>query len=92
MAVRISLGRTFGPRVGGSGGRTASVRATNEKIQPKSDPHGAQLDKDTLKTGNNGSSYEEAHTNLPMKCDRGLNGTTPPLCTVHRRDTDKPYS
>ena len=55
-----------------------SRRATNEKIQLKRNPHGAQSDKDTLRTGKKGSSYEEARTNGPMKCDRGLNGTTPP--------------
>ena len=86
MAVRISLGRPFGPRAGGRGGRTASGRATNEKLQRISDPHGAQADKDTPKTGNKGPSNEEARTNGPIKCDRGLTGTvpppspTPPLC------------
>ena len=63
---------------GGGGGWTASGRATKEKIQRKSDPHGAQSDKNTLKPGNKGSSYEEARTNGPIKRDHGLNGTTPP--------------
>ena len=93
MAVRISLGRTCGPRVGGGGGGgwAASGRATNEKIQRKSDPHGAESDKDTLKRGNKGSSYEEARTNGPIKRDRRLNGTPPPLRTLRKRDTGKPY-
>ena len=82
MAVHISLGRTCGPRVGGGGGGgggwAASERATNEKIQRKSDPHGAQSDKNTLKPGNKGSSYEEACTNGPIKCERLINGTPPP--------------
>ena len=98
MAVRISLGRPFGPRAGGRGGRTASGRATNEKLQRISDPHGAQADKDTPKTGNKGPNNEEARTNGPIKCDRGLTGTVPPPsppptpnCTVRRRDMDKPY-
>ena len=63
---------------GGGGGWTASGRATKEKIQRKSDPHGAESNKDTLKPGNKGSSYEEARTNGPIKRDHGLNGTTPP--------------
>ena len=76
---------------GGGGGWAASERATNEKIQRKSDPHGAQSDKDTLKPGNKGSSYEEARTNGPIKHDRGLIGTTPPpLRTLRRRDMGKP--
>ena len=78
MAVRISLGRPFGPRAGGRGGRTASGRATNEKLQRISDPHGAQADKDTPKTGDKGPGNEEARTNGPIKCDRGLTGTVPP--------------
>ena len=75
---------------GEGGGWAASGRATNEKIQRKIDPHGAQSDKDTLKPGNKGSSYEEARTNGPIKRDRRLNGT-PPLRTLRRRDTGKPY-
>ena len=90
MAVRIRQGRTFGPGPGEGGGWIAFRRATNEKIQPKRDPHGAQSDKDTLRTGTKGSSYEEARTNGPIKCDLGLNGTTPPP-TLSRRDGDKPY-
>ena len=77
MAVHIRQGRTFGPGPGGGGAWIASRRATNEKIQPKRDPHGAQSDKDTLRTGTKGSKYEEARTNGPIKCDLGLNGTTP---------------
>ena len=77
MAVRIRQGRMFGPAPGEGGGWIVSRRATNEKIQPKRDPHGAQSDKDTLQTGTKGSSYEEAGTNGPRKCV-GLNGTTPP--------------
>ena len=61
----------------GGGGWAAFRRATNEKIQRKNDPHGAQSDKDTLKPGNKGSSYEEARTNGPIKRDRRLNGTPP---------------
>ena len=78
MAVRIRQGRTFGQAPGEGGGWIASRRATNEYIQPKHDPHGAQSDKDTLRTGTKGSSYEEAGTNGPIKCDLGLNGTIPP--------------
>ena len=78
MDVRIRQGRTFGPAPGEGGGWIASRRATNERIQPKRDPHGAQSDKDTLRTGTKGSSYEEARTNGPIKCDLGLNATTPP--------------
>ena len=78
MAVPIGQGRTFGPGLGGGEGWIASRRAGNEKIQPKRDPHGAKSDKDTLRTERKGSSYEEARTNGPIKCDLGLNGTTPP--------------
>ena len=92
--VQVYLGGRVVRGWGGGGAWTASGRATKEKIQRKSDPHGAQSDKDTLKPGNKGSSYEEARTNGPIKSDHGLNGTTPPpppLRTLHRRDTGKPY-
>ena len=78
MAVRISHVRTPGPGAGGKeggggGGWTASERASNEQIRPLSAAHGPQSDKDTLQTGNLDPSNEEAHTNGPTKCDRGLN-------------------
>ena len=77
---------------------SASERASNEQIRPLSAAHGAQSDKDTLQTGNQGPSKQEAHTNGPTKCDRGLNCAhapppppTPPHCLLRRRDMDKPY-
>ena len=76
---------------------SASERASNEQIRPLSTTHGAQSDKDTLQTGNQGPSKQEAHTNGPTKCDRGLNCAhapphpTPPRRLLRRRDMDKPY-
>ena len=65
---------------------SASERASNEQIRPLSAEHGAQSDKDTLQTWNQGPGKQEARTNGPTKCDRGLNcarapcNPTPPHC------------
>ena len=58
---------------GEGGGWTESERASNEQIRPLRAEHGAQSDKNTLQAGNQGPSNEEALTNGPRKCDRGLN-------------------
>ena len=74
MAVRIDHARTPGLAARKKGGGwTASERASNEQIRPLKAAHGAQSDKDTLQTGNQGPSKQEARTNGPRKCDRGLN-------------------
>ena len=79
MAVRINHARTPGLRAGGKrGGWTASERASNEQIRPLRAAHGAQSDKDTLQTGNQGPSNEEAWCSLCRTQNGGTTGASSP--------------
>ena len=55
MAIRISHGRTFGPRAGGG----PRPEGRPMKNSAKRDAHGGQGDKDAPKTGKTGSSAEK---------------------------------